>query len=180
MEKELIQIKRLQYFGSHSAADQIIRSYYDEIYMYSYKQLGNKADALDMTQEIFIAMLHSIKQYDASKASFRTWLYRIATNKIIDYRRKMHLQVVELMGEDIQIETDLLTTIENTELLHAIERYVSRFESETQAIFRLHIYFDKSFPEISEIIQLPEASVKSKYYRLQKKIRKEFGEYVER
>lgn len=61
---------------SRTAADELIRSYYDEIYRFVYRQVGSKDDAMDLTQSIFIAMLRALPGYREERASFRTWLYR--------------------------------------------------------------------------------------------------------
>ena len=45
-----------------------------------------------------------------------------------------------------------------------------------QQIYRLHVYGDYTFAEISKIVEIPEATVKTKYYRLMKDIRKEFAD----
>ena len=42
--------------GSNQAADELIRRYYDDLYFYLYRQVGNGNDALDLTQEVFIAV----------------------------------------------------------------------------------------------------------------------------
>lgn len=88
MEQEQKWIRAIQRRNSRDAAEQLIRSYYDEIYRFVCRQTGSKEDAMDLTQSIFIAVLRALPGYRAERASFRTWLYRIATNKVIDARRK--------------------------------------------------------------------------------------------
>ena len=60
-------------------------------------------------------------------------------------------------------------------LLRQIEDYISRLDPQLQMIFRLHIYGNISFPEISASIGQSEAAVKSRYYRLLERLRKEFN-----
>lgn len=81
-------IRKIKLFGSSKDANTLVKLYYDEIYGFVAKQMNDKDAAYDLTQEIFISMLHSIGSYQEKRASFRTWLYRIAINKIIDCRRK--------------------------------------------------------------------------------------------
>ena len=50
MEQESKWIRAIQKHGSRSAADRLVRSYYDEIYVFVYRQTGCKEDALDLTQ----------------------------------------------------------------------------------------------------------------------------------
>ncbi len=183
-EKKLI--RKIKLFGLSKDADTLVRFYYDEIYYFVAKQLNDKDSAYDLTQEIFISMLHSIDSYQEKLASFRTWLYRIATNKIIDFRRKSVPQTISL--EDITQSNDTASVEQfdytqifaQQQLLSKTEYYVSRFRTDIQQIFRLHIYGKQTFQEIAALIGIPEASVKSKYYRLVKQIRKEFNdEYME-
>lgn len=179
-------IRKIKLFGSTKAAEALVKQYYDEIYYFAVRQVNDKETAYDLTQEIFISMLHSIDSYQEKKASFRTWLYRIAANKIIDCRRKNVLKTIPL--EEIETteekffaeQTDYIDSMMKKELLLKIESYVSAFPTDIQQIFRLHIYGGQTFIEIAAVIGIPEASVKSKYYRLLKQIRKEFrDEYVE-
>lgn len=167
-------IRRIKIFGSKKDADLLVHAYYDEIYRYVCKQLSNNNDTYDLTQEIFISMLHSIKTYKKDQASFRTWLYRIATNKIIDHRRKCSLKLISLDEINVADEIDFTKQIEQADLLMKIEKYISHFLPLVQQIYRLHIYGDFTFTQIAADLDISESTVKSYYYRLQKKIRKEF------
>lgn len=68
-----------------------------------------------------------------------------------------------------------MSQIHNQALLDAIEGYVSGLDAGEQAVFRLRIYGEKTFPEIAAALDEPEAAVKSRYYRLMGRLRKEFG-----
>lgn len=175
MDGESGLIRRIQKYGSRKAADLLVRGYYEEIYVYVYRQTGNRDDAMDLTQEIFIAALQSIGRYDSKKSAFRTWLYAVATHKVIDHRRTGHVTLLPLEDDAAQEGPDELARLDDAELLRRIEVYVSGFDEETQTVFRLHVYDGCSFREIAESLDMPEASVKTKYYRLQKRIREEFG-----
>lgn len=94
--QEINWIRRIKRFGSSGDADLLVRSYYDEIYVFVARQIRDSEYAYDLTQEIFISMLRSIASYQEKRSSFRTWLYRIAANKIIDFRRKKLNNTVSL------------------------------------------------------------------------------------
>lgn len=183
MDKEQLWIDKVKRKQQSKAADLLISKYYDEIYVFAYKQTFDKDLAMDLTQEIFISMLRSIGLYDSRKASFRTWLYKIASNKIIDYRRSRQsreLVTIDPESFDIPDETRFEYAAENADLAARIEEYVSSFDVQSQEIFRLRVFAEYSFTEISQIVSMPEASVKTKYYRLIKNIRKEFeDEYTD-
>lgn len=183
MDKEQLWIDRVKRKQRSKEADKLISKYYDEIYVFAYKQTFDKDLAMDLTQEIFISMLRSISLYDSRKASFRTWLYKIASNKIIDCRRsgqRRELVMIDPESFDIPDETRLEYSAENADLAARIEEYVSSFDVQSQEIFRLRVFAEYGFAEISQIVSMPEASVKTKYYRLIKSIRKEFeDEYTD-
>ena len=85
-----------------------MRTYYDEIYRFAYRQLGHKEDAMDLTQTIFLAVLRALPSFDGRKASFRTWLYRIAAHKAIDCRRKVqgNIPLLEETGQIQKVPSD--------------------------------------------------------------------------
>lgn len=177
MDKEQIWIEKLKRRQRSKEADLLISKYYDEIYIYAYKQTCDKDLAMDLTQEIFIAMLRSIELYDSSKASFRTWLYKIASNKIIDHRRNRQRKELLVFNEEefeAPCEISFEEAAEDSAFITKIEEYVSSFDVLTQEIFRLRVYGDCAFAEIAAITSQPEPSVKTRYYRLVKNIRKEF------
>lgn len=176
MERDDRLIRDIRRHGSRAAADELIRAYYDEIYIFVCRQVGNKEDSMDLTQSIFMAMLRSLPSFDRRKASFRTWLYRIAANKVIDARRKSHVQTVPLEDAEIPETEDFAARVRDRVVLEQIEDYVSSLEPQLQSVFRLHLYGEKSFNEIAAILGQSEAAVKSQYYRLMGRLRKEFSQ----
>jgi RNA polymerase sigma factor (sigma-70 family) len=178
MEKNWI--KQIKKKGSEKAANELVSSYYQEIYRYVYRQTQDQEQSLDLTQEIFISMLQSLYQFDEKKASFRTWLYKIATYKVVDYFRSKHYRVQNLLetiqNMEVQSEEDFTFTLLQKEELRAIAGIVNRLETLHQQIFRLKLFGDYSFPEIAASLQIPESTVKTKYYRSLKYVRKEMKE----
>ena len=161
--------------GNRKAAGELLGLYYREMYAFCYRQMMDREEAMDLTQEIFIAALQSIGRYDHHKGSFRAWLYRIATNKIIDSRRRSSVLSVPLEETELADEREILVrAVEQRGLLEKIERYVSGLDYDTQQIYRLHLYGEYSFPEIARMLGREEAAVKSRYYRLLNVLRKEF------
>ncbi|OUN21382.1 RNA polymerase subunit sigma-24 [Flavonifractor sp. An82] len=150
MEEEQKWIRDIQRRGSRQAADKLVRTYYDEIYRFAYRQLGHKA-------------------------SFRTWLYRIAAHKAIDCRRKVQGNILLLEETETPDQTDFAAQIQDRDLLDRMEEYISRLDPDTQAVYRLRLYGERTFPEIAAVLGQPEAAVKTRYYRLMARLRKEFG-----
>ena len=163
-------IREIQRKGSRTAADHLIRAHYDEIY----RQTGHQEDAMDLTQSIFLAMLRALPSYRAERGTFRAWLFRIAANKVIDARRRARLTPLPMEELEVPSEDDFAARIQDQALLEQIEAYVSSLDPQWQTVFRLRLYGEQSFPEIAAALGEPEAAVKSRYYRLLKRLREEF------
>lgn len=176
MDKQKLWIRQIKLESNEVAANELIYKYYKEIYAYIYKQTLNKELSMDLTQEIFINMLQSINNYDEGKAAFRTWLYKIATNKIMDYYRSRQYKysniVVSIDDYDLHDAEDFTISIENKHESQAIINIVNRFDASSQLILRLKIFAQHTFLEISDMLNIPESTVKTKYYSIVKKVKK--------
>src|SRR5262245_60439839 len=73
--------------GDSSAFGEIVLKYQDRIYNLCRHMLGNAQDAEDAAQDVFLKAYQALPKFQPH-ASLFTWLYRIATNTCIDYRRK--------------------------------------------------------------------------------------------
>jgi RNA polymerase sigma-70 factor (ECF subfamily) len=181
LDAEQRLIRKIQKTGDRAAADTLVRMYYDEIYRFIRKQTSAGEAALDLTQEIFISVLKTINRYDPKRgAGFRTWLYKIATDKTVDYFRSRAARSVETLTLDEIApidESDFTARFENQDFVERVCAFVGNLPPDTQRIFRLHIFGEYTFAEIADHMSIPESSVKTRYYRLLGTLRKEFDSY---
>jgi len=70
------------------ALTQLYEENFDRIYRYIVLKIGDRTEAEDMTQQVFLKVLQSISSYKWKGMPFSSWLYRIAHNQIVDYLRK--------------------------------------------------------------------------------------------
>lgn len=180
MDRDIRLIKRIRKKSDKAAANELISTYYKEVYAYVYKQTIDKELSMDLTQEIFISILKSIYRYDEKKASFRTWLYRIATYRLVDYYRSKNYKytsiVVPIDDFNIYDSEDMEITVENREDVEKIIDIVNRLDSLSQQIFRLKLFADYTFSQISNVLEIPESTAKTRYYSMIKKIKVNFKE----
>ena len=94
---------------------------------------------------------------------------------MVDGRRKARGDFVPLEDGETPDTADFAAQIQNRDLLDRLEEYVSRLDPDTQAVYRLRLYGERTFPEIAAALGQPEAAVKTRYYRLMARLRKEFG-----
>lgn len=80
--------------GDRVALNDLLKRHQNFIYNVALKMLNNIADAEDVTQEILIKTVTQLAKYDNSKAQFRTWLYRITFNHILNLKKNSYETVV--------------------------------------------------------------------------------------
>ena len=116
--------------GDQKAFDQLYEGNFDRIYRCIALRIGDKTEAEDMTQQVFLSALQSISSFKWKGIPFAAWLFRIAHNQVVDYLRKKQKQAVipfdeslassdsnpQLMAEhNLDIEQLLLVTRQLTE-----------------------------------------------------------------
>lgn len=191
-QKEKLLLRRIRKRQDKKAADELIHKYYREIYAYVFCQVGGKEAAMDITQDIFLGMLQSIWSYDEAKSGFRTWLYHIAVHKVADYfRSRANVAVPETndfrgQKDAADYDAQLLKLADekpgggtewqavNEAMAGQILERLGHEDLILEELFRLKFYSECTFTEIAEILELPEATVKTKYYTAIKKLRREF------
>lgn len=112
-----------------------------------------------------------------NKLQERKWIRKIklfGSSKDADSLVRFYYD--EILLTNHFIDSDFEKKFVQSELLEKVEHYISSFQTDIQQIFRLHIFGEQTFREIANLIQIPEETVKTKYYRLIKQIRREFYE----
>lgn len=180
MNQEKRWIRRIQKSGHEDSANQLVTHYYKEIFAFVYKQVLDEQEALDLTQEVCIRMLQSIGHYDMKKAGFRTWLYRIATNHCIDYFRSRRYKTTRatdyIEDQEFESDEDLLESVSKKEDMQELQAALALCDEESQAIVRYKLFLEQSFREIAVDLHVAESTVKTKYYKAIRILRKEMEE----
>lgn len=109
------------------------------------------------------------------KSSFRTWIYRIASNRMTDWYRCRHF--TSELSEELPDDSSFEEVIENRAFTQKILNFIKEEDYVSYSIVELKFFSDLTFKEIGEMIELSENTVKTKYYHAIKKIRKEFAGY---
>lgn len=161
--------------GNSQAIDKLVTLYHQDIYKMVFYRTGSQMDAEDITQEVFIKMVKSIKSI-RDTSLFKAWLYRIAVNKITDHYRKkavLSIFVNQQKTEDeysslYENQSDSLMKKEFYAKLFDFTRTLSKREKE---IFLLRFIDQLSIKEIAETLRKGESTVKTHLYRSIKKFK---------
>lgn len=179
MQSDSQLIRKIQRNQNREAANTLVERYYKEIYAYTYRQTGDRETALDLTQEIFIAILQGIRSFDRKKAGFRTWAYRVASNKIVNYYRsaagkRQSREMAFLPEYEAEVSvTDVFELILQRETIRQVMAVVAGFDIPWIRIFQKKCFEEKTFSEIASEMELSENTVKTRFYSMLKKIRQE-------
>lgn len=175
------KIKRVKK-GDQAAFADIVSFYQNKLYQHCYRMLGNAHEAEDIAQEAFIRAYVNIHSYDVNR-KFSTWLYRIATNLTIDRIRKRkpdYYLDAEIKGTDgLDMYSQLETvshlpeeTVENLELQRYIQQEILQLPPKYRSIIILRYLEDFSLKEISDILDIPLGTVKTRIHRGREALRK--------
>jgi len=152
-----------QALTDNTAFDELYEHFFPKIYNLIYARVKNSTVADDIVSDVFEKMVEHLAAFDSSKASFATWLSRIATRTLTDYYRwQSHRQNVE--WDDVfspkvddleQPDGQLLVKEGKKELLLAMDKLSER----EQRIIELKFWGDMSNKEIAEILGISSANV---------------------
>lgn len=159
--------------GDMDAFEQLFRKYQKQVYNISFRMMGNRDDALDITQEIFVRAYQKIDKFNF-KSSFSTWLYRLATNFCIDELRR-HKRDVNIMPlENANLEVDQVTP-EDIAIMNDREKEVwnalNSLKEKERAIIILKDIDGLSYNEIAEILECSLGRVKSRIHEARQNLK---------
>ena len=148
--------------GEAAAASELVELHYHRIYAYLRRLAGTDEDAADLTQKTFFKAWVSLETYEG-RASFSTWLHRIAYHRYVDWRRsnKPTSSQTDEWWEDRVSENPgpLQTTVER-DLAGRLFGLVERLEEEVRDVVHLHYYQGLSIEETSEALGIATSTVK--------------------
>jgi len=164
--------------GDHSAFEKIVLKYQDRVFNLCYRFLGDKQEAEDSAQEVFIKVYKALKGFKL-KSSFYTWLYRIVINtcknrvKSLEYRRAKSRVSIDNDQEKIDhgipgiIDKNNLpdTNLEQKEKIKRIQQAINSLPPDQKAMVILRDIEGLSYDEIADITKNRLGTVKSKLSR---------------
>ncbi len=168
--------------GKNDYFSVLMEKYHNEIFKYVYNILGNYETTEDLLQEIFLKTYKNLKKYNSSKASFRTWLYRIATNHTLnflnskDYKNNHINSIYEesSLGSNGNIEEDIVKEEQINHVKKLIEKLL---KPKHQEIMYLHYFSGLTVKEIGESTSIPEKTIYKAIKTSIEKIKKEVAIY---
>ncbi len=167
---------------------ELVRVYQHKVFNIVYRILGDRAEAEDIAQEVFVSIFKHIDSFRGD-SKFSTWIYRIATNHArnrLKYHARRHQrdhQNFEDAHESVHEDSSFggkISQPEEAAIGRELERIIQDGLAELSEIHRTIIVLrdveNLSYQEIAEIVELPEGTVKSRLFRARVALK----EYVEK
>jgi RNA polymerase sigma factor (sigma-70 family) len=166
--------------GDDLALNALMDRHRDGLFRFVFRHVPNEADALELTQEVFVRAYFNIRKFKPT-AKFVTWLYRIALNLCRDHSRSRAYHCsqktisadapIQGNGDAMQLwSTDRGPAHETAvrEELNALERAIHELPEEFKSSLILTAIEGLSYAEAAEVLGLSEKAVGMKVYRARK------------
>lgn len=146
--------------------------YYNKIYLYLYSKVLNKELVPSITSDVFMKAILNIRKFEDRGNSFGSWIYKIASNEIIqNYRNNKKEKFVEI-SEDLFLE-EVDSKSENEKILK-LEKALKSLNSKQLTIIQLRYYEKKSFKSIAVKLNISESNAKVRCFRALESLRVAF------
>ena len=153
---------------------ELVDNYQKKVFQVAIGMLGNKEEALDITQDVFVKAFRSYKKFRFN-ASPETWLIRITINRVKDYLRKEKLRRLLFFLprniSDNQINTMADTTkspqaiLKEKQLQAHVRAFQDGLKGREKEVFSLRFGNEYTIKEIAEFTGISQSSVKTYLYR---------------
>jgi RNA polymerase sigma-70 factor, ECF subfamily len=161
--------------GDHDAFNQIMRNHEDRVFSVCLRIVGEREQALDATQETFLAAFRKAGQFKGDSA-LGTWIYRIAVNTCYDQLRKQkrrrtdpipdHLEPADHAAED---------AVESASLRPEIQKALAKIPADFKVAIVLSDIEGMGLSDISDLLGVPVGTVKSRVFRARRLLARELG-----
>ncbi len=167
--------------GDRKALEMIILRYEQPLVNYFGRIVGEREMAIDFAQDVFLKVYSSLASYRPAY-KFSTWLFKIASNHLIDHWRKKKISAISLDEEyddgesrmSLQVRDpgpSVARTYELTEIRARIENALEKISPALRELFVLRHVNEFSYEEIAEIKGLPVGTVKNKVFQAKEMVR---------
>lgn len=161
------QLLEMAQRGDRAALEELCRREWRPVYGVVYQAVGNRADAQDLTQEVFLRALRSLDRYQRTGVPFRAYLATIARNLVRDGWRKKRPPLVgldhasEIPFEGLGPEERTLSSFEKERL----QASLATLSADYQTVIRLRVLDGLPTPEVARIMNRNPAAVRQLQHR---------------
>lgn len=161
--------------GQLHVFDELVLRYQDRILNTCFRFIGDAEEARDAAQDIFVKVYGALADFKP-RASFSTWLYRIAVNHSLNVaRRRRRASSAPVDTAEIALLADPKnphSILEREEMALLVHKALSRLGENQRVVLVLHRFEGLSYQEIASIMRISVSSVESRLFRARQKLAK--------
>ena len=149
----------------------LVNQYSQQVLDFTTRMVGNRADAEELAQNAFVKAFNKFEKFE-QRASFLTWVSRIAYNESINHlkRRKLHyVDIDEVPVADCNLLDDELST-GNEERIRLMEDAINTLPPDERMLVHLYYYEDKPLNEIAYVMDAEPNALAVRLHRIRKKL----------
>ncbi len=174
--------------GDAEAFGEIVRRWERRIFALTYGMLGREDDARDATQETFIAAFRNLRGF-RGEAKVSSWLHRIAVNQCISRQRRSKVRSESALEDEHESNAGSFVTpwshsparvAEGRQETAAVRRAINSLPIELRQVVVMKEFEELTFREISEALDLPLSTVKSRLYTALKQLQMRLQKFESR
>lgn len=173
------QLVELSVSQNAEAFGEIVRRWERKIFALCFGMLNREDDARDALQETFVAAYRNLKNF-RGEAKVSSWLHRIAVNQCLTIKRRARVRSEEFLDETESAEDRTFVapanlsparTTEQSERMALVRQAVLALPEDLRQVILMKEFEEMTFQEISDALQLPLSTVKSRLYTALKQLR---------
>ena len=176
------QIISLYDSGEHEKAfNEIVSAYSERIYWHIRRFLYSHEDTDDLLQEVFIKIWAALPSFRRDAQLF-TWIYRIATNEVLNHLRKRRFKaLVSLESPSAHAERliDDDTHFDGNQLQRELHKSIQRLPEKQRVVFNLRYFDEMKYEDISEITGTSVGALKASYHHAYNKVKDDIQKVIE-
>ena len=160
--------------GDHAAFESLVKIHQTMIHSLTYRMTGSNADSRDLAQETFVRAYQQIDSFHGT-AKFSSWLYRIAINACLDWRRRetrradLHTSWSEAQADDF---SPTESTAHLDELSREVQAALMKLPEKQRAAMTLTVYGGKNHAEAAQILGCSETTISWRIFSARRKLKK--------
>ena len=164
MADEAELLDRIRQYDQAALA-QVYDDYYDRIYRYAYRFVGQVDAAEDLTANVFLRLLNAVRSGNEPRTNLLAWLYRVAHNLVVDLFRRKPADEVELAEWLEGYEPDLAHVVEQTLQMERVRRALLELTAAQQQVIVLKFLEGLESGEVAAILNKTEGAVDALQHR---------------
>lgn len=151
----------------------IVEQYTERLYWHIRRFLCNHEDVNDLLQDVFIKIWAALPSFRGESQLF-TWIYRIATNEVLNYLRNQRFKALvsfQDVTEILEKKIDEDARFNGNEIQRELLKALQRLPEKQRIVFSLRYFDDLTYEQISEITNTSVGALKASYHYASNKIR---------